>query len=298
MQITTKAKPIICSAICFSFTLLVEQSAAQGDTTNSPHIIETGEVRAPNSRQFLFSSNIVDDSYQIDVIEANPPNISADKLPVVFVLGDSLALQSARSSATLLSFDGIIPSTLIVGIGYSGLNGPQGPLRDYTPTFNEAFLAQVSGEPELGGADTFLAFINEELKPFIAKEFPSADLADTTVVGHSLSGLFALHVLTSQPSSFQRYVVASPSLWWDDEVTLKSANLMRAHSAQVFLAYGELEPSGLMHGPVERMHELLRSREWPNFGLSRAVFSGVGHGSVIPLAQSQGLRTVFAADSN
>ena len=235
---------LICGTICLVSALYSERSTAQSDRSDLPSAIEIGEVSAPNSRRFLLRSNIVDDIYQIDVIEANPPNISTDRLPVIFVLGDTLALQSALSNATLLSFDGIIPATLVVGIGYSGLRGPSGALRDYTPTLDKAFLDQVSGTPALGGADSFLAVINRELKPFIAENFPAADLNDTAVIGHSLSGLFALHVLISEPGSFQRYVVVSPSLWWDDEVILENANSIDARSANLFLSYGELESAG------------------------------------------------------
>jgi predicted alpha/beta superfamily hydrolase len=102
-----------------------------------------------------------------------------------------------------------------------------------------------------------------------------------------------MHILFTEPGSFQRYVVVSPSLWWDDGVLQRTADTMPERSAKLFLSFGELEPRGLMHEPVARMDALLRSRDWPDFQYSYTVFSGVGHGSVVPLGHSQGLRAVF-----
>ncbi len=47
------------------------------------------------------------------------------------------------------------------------------------------------------------------------------DTRDQTLVGMSLGGLFALHTLFNAPASFQRYVVVSPSIWWNNRVILE-----------------------------------------------------------------------------
>ena len=39
--------------------------------------------------------------------------------------------------------------------------------------------------------------------------------------GHSLGGLFALHVLASAPDAFDAYLAASPSADWDDGLVVK-----------------------------------------------------------------------------
>ena len=70
-----------------------------------------------------------------------------------------------------------------------------------------------------GGHDEFLAFIEADLKPVVEKRYP-VDRRRQALFGHSLGGLFALHVLFTRPGAFQTYVASSPSIWWDDRAVL------------------------------------------------------------------------------
>lgn len=277
--------------------------------------VELGKASVPGSQSFLLEARVIDQTYEINVLEAVPPFRPLgpdDKLPVVFVLDAGFGFATVASSAMYLSF-GDIPSVLVVGVGHpldpslSFLDalGAQQPatFRDFTPTFNQAFLDEVAGGFEQsgesypdngrpGGGDAFLAFINDEVKPFIAARYPEADLSDTTLVGHSLAGLLVMHALLSDPDAFQRYVASSPSLWWDDGVLLSDADAVGDVPARLFISFGGLEPAGQMLEPGARMDALLREAG-PGLDYAYEVFSGENHGSVIPIAFSRGLRAVF-----
>ena len=74
-----------------------------------------------------------------------------------------------------------------------------------------------------GGADDLLDFIEGKVKPFVA----STVLAGSTVgrealFGHSLGGLFGLYSLFTRTSLFDCYMCASPSIWFDDCLVVKS----------------------------------------------------------------------------
>jgi hypothetical protein len=146
------------------------------------------------------------------------------------------------------------------------------------------------GQP--GGADAFLAFINEELKPFIAARYPNADPDNATIMGHSFGGLFALHALFTAPDSFDRYIAGSPSPAWDggllfDEEAAAPGDI----GARLFVSMGTLEPEEDMIAPLQRMDALLRER--PDLDYTFHVFEGETHSSVIPATFSRGLREVF-----
>ena len=78
----------------------------------------------------------------------------------------------------------------------------------------------ASGDEETGGGPRFLEFIHTELKPLIEAEYP-ADPADATIFGDSFGGLFSTFVLLNRPHTFQRYIIGSPSLFWNDKVLLE-----------------------------------------------------------------------------
>ncbi len=112
------------------------------------------------------------------------------------------------------SFDG-----LIVAIGYASGQPFDVDARalDYTP----ATMASTGDflSPQHGGADAFLRFITEELRPLLAQYF-ALNEQQQTLFGFSYGGLFTLYTLSTQPKHFQRYWAASPSLWFGENQTL------------------------------------------------------------------------------
>src|SRR5690606_13897695 len=205
----------------------------------------------------------------VDVIRIDRPFPPAtEKLVVVFV-PDGNVLTSLVPATAHLGSCGRLRSTVVVGISYAF--GPADPqeaafqgfarrLTDFTPTADEpgeiamaSLAAQqlfgMEGWPDdvpFGRADAFLAFIDEELKPFLAARYPAADLADTTVVGHSLGGLFAMHVLLTSPDSFDRYVALDPSPWGD--VLMREEAALGDVSARLFVGVSGVLPLGLPPG--------------------------------------------------
>jgi predicted alpha/beta superfamily hydrolase len=271
------------------------------------------------AQRHALAAQHIDQTYQIDVFPAvSPlrPPAPGEKLPVVFVLDGNLYFPMVASMAALLTLEEI-PSMLIVGVGYDFAPSTPAPLvmlevqtrrnRDLTPSVDEAFVTRMTemyqgfgapyppyGQP--GGADAFLAFINDELKPFIAERYPNADVEDATIMGLSFGGLFAMHALFTAPDSFDRYVAGSPSLFWDEGVTFAAEAAASDVAARLFISTGELEDEAEMRAPVARMDALLRDGRRPSLSYTFNDFAGETHASVIPATFSRGLREVFAAN--
>lgn len=87
--------------------------------------------------------------------------------------------------------------------------------------------------------------MTEELRPIIGQAY-KADPKNQSLMGYSLGGLFALHVLFMHPDSYQNYVISSPSIWWNDREVLK-------HEA----AFGALVNAGTVAPRI-----LITSGEW------------------------------------
>jgi len=282
---------------------------------SEPAVLEDlGAASIRGSKSFALASQYVDQTFVIDV--APPPmSMTPDRsLPIVFVLdGDAVFGTVAQTSLYLQMDPGGLPPVLIVGIGYraegEGRAGHGERTRDFTPSSDQRYLTMLRAAPapftlrpdiEPGGAQNFMSFIKNELITCLAERYP-IDANDQTIIGMSLGGLFALHVLFSEPTAFQRYVAISPALWWDDGLLFREEAELAASvsdlAANVFLSVGSLEEatdaSARMVSNVIELSTVLTRRNYPNLQLTHRVFDGETHLSVFPIALGRGLRAVF-----
>ncbi len=75
--------------------------------------------------------------------------------------------------------------------------------------------------PTSGGAAAYRRFLVEEVKPWIAAHYRVSGRYG--LIGESLAGLFAVETCLRAPRSFDDYIAASPSLWWDRESLSREA---------------------------------------------------------------------------
>jgi uncharacterized protein len=139
---------------------------------------------------------------------------------------------------------------IVVGVGYPG-DAPMNLARrefDFLPahiaTKPQAGIPWLNG----GGADMFLSFLLDELRPAIARRYP-VDPDRQSLTGHSLGGFFTLYVLVKRPGAFRNYAAISPSLWWDEQHLVndmsKSPGIAAEHAIHhVLIAVGSDETPG------------------------------------------------------
>ncbi len=185
--------------------------------------------------------------------------------PVVYVLDAELFFPLLAQQALMYTphaaRDGR-QAVLVVGIGYPGAAPFDLAARaeDYTPP-----AANLSDSHDrLGGAERFLDFLEEEVKPLVASRY-RVDARRQTLFGHSYGGLFTLYTLLSRPQAFQRYVAASPSLWWNQrhafDLLQTFAGLQSRPDVRLMLSVGTAEqPAADTQGLNERQRHLLERR--------------------------------------
>lgn len=82
---------------------------------------------------------------------------------------------------------------------------------DLLPSDTEWNLGPKSG----GNAEAFLAYVKNEVVPYVESEYRTLPLR--TAVGHSLSASFLVYTLLEDPGLFDNYIAVSPNLAYDDE---------------------------------------------------------------------------------
>ncbi len=132
------------------------------------------------------------------------------KYPVIYLL-DGSADEDFIHIVGLVQFNSFewinqVPKSIVVGIATVDRR------RDYT--FPTTIEEDKKRYPTTGHSDKFIGFIEEELQPFIETKYKTNK--SKTIIGQSLGGLFATEILLKKPTLFNKYIIISPSLWWDN----------------------------------------------------------------------------------
>ncbi|HKS57647.1 MAG TPA: alpha/beta hydrolase-fold protein [Steroidobacteraceae bacterium] len=250
-------------------TLLLSSAGAAEPASPSPGTDATVSAVVPSTRQFDFKSAINGRTYRVQVATPFVPAPQGGYAALYVLDGDGY-FGTYSFAARLRAMMGEVQPAIVVGIGYPESEGDMKVMLarrqyDLTPTKTVAEEAARAGmAAELGGADDFLKVIEREVKPRVAAMFP-VDPNRSMLFGHSLGGLFALHVLFTHPESFDTYLVLSPSIWFNNRVVLGNEPAFAAAvksgkvAPRVFVAVGGEEetvppviPPGMTREQVEK----------------------------------------------
>ena len=135
---------------------------------------------------------------------------SAAKYPVIYLL-DGSADEDFIHIVGLVQFNNFswinrVPKSIVVGIASVDRR------RDFT--FPTTIAEDREKYPTTGHSDKFISFIEKELQPLIEKNYRTD--GNKMIIGQSFGGLLATEILFKKPALFDKYVIISPSLWWDN----------------------------------------------------------------------------------
>lgn len=171
---------------------------------------------------------------------------------------------------------GILKEAIVVGIGNVDRK------RDFT------YLTTIPKDkqtvPTHGGSSRFIKFVEKELQPYINHKFRTNGSA--TIVGQSLAGLLAAEILVKRPSLFSKYIIISPSLWWDNrslEKSLNTSELMPPGTRPaIYIAVGEEGKE--MKEAVKGFYQTLKKKEQGNPTIYFDYYPDESHATIYHLA--------------
>jgi hypothetical protein len=179
--------------------------------------------------------------------------ISTDttRYPVIYLL-DGSADEDFIHITGLVQFNSFewvnrIPKSIVIGIASVDRR------RDFTSP--SALEEQRTAFPTSGKSARFIDFIEKELQPFVQKKFKTN--GSKTLIGQSFGGLLATEVLLKRPSLFNKYIIVSPSLWWNNAAVLEaSSDLLEKTIANPVAIYIAVGKEGLTPGKNPRVMEV------------------------------------------
>lgn len=255
--------------------------------------------------------------YQLFIRAPLRPPADGEKSSVFYFLDAVSNMTPAALMSYNYEFFNYIPSAYFVGIGYKNEAGgvwkEENRTRDYTPTefvppaghFLENSRKDWEGS---GGAPAFFDVVENEIMPFVENTF-DVDETDRVLVGKSTSGLGATYALLNRPALFNRYVIVSPAIWWDDWLMPREDRwVMRAarqtakteypRETRVYFAVGEAEERLDLVTDLYVLANSLRKRGNPNLKVNLEVLPGEQHEGVFPAAFMRGIVGVYAGEEN
>jgi len=268
------------------------------------------EVSLISTEKRMLHSKIVNQDFEIYVSLPYLYSMSDTTYPVLYSFDANVKFGMMSNVVNNLgTLTREIPEIIVVGIAYP-IKGLEdwviGRNRDLTPTrkteheeYWQKRLSKVTGRNDIvvesGHADKFIAFIRDELIPFIESNYRVSS-KDRALHGTSLGGLFTLYALFQYPELFQRYFAGSPSIDWDEPYMFKLENDFAAShqdmAVKLFMCVGGLESESYINN-MEQMTKLLRSRNYPSLELETFVFENETHGSTISASVARGLKILY-----
>jgi predicted alpha/beta superfamily hydrolase len=268
-----------------------------------PFVLEGTEVHDLHANQLRRD-------YQLFV--GLPPNYDQQthRYPVLVALDAEYSFPLLRSIARRVSDRGKrLDDFILVGISYARGDTPQySRRRDYTPSargVKDAESDMPGRAPVFGEAEAFSRFIEAEVLPFLAQRY-RVDMSRKIFSGHSYGALLGVHILLTDPTMFDHYILSSPSLWFGDGLMFgREVAYAASHKdmkANVFIGAGGFETINRsrkqdprynttvdMVGDMQRFERTLKSRRYSSLHIESHVIDGEDHLTVAPAILTKGL---------
>lgn len=223
--------------------------------------------------------------------------------PVLYVLdGNAVFAGFAEARRIHSLYKSGIDKMIVVGVGFPNTELYDGRrMGDFTPPIKSPELKAVYAAYPNGGRDEFLAFLMNEVRPEIARRY-TVNERRQSLFGHSLGGLFALHVLYSRPGAFHAIIAASPTIWWDNQFIVEEERAFAAKLAKnpslgrgtrVTVLVGELEETPVTVGDSIALGERLEALSEYGLRSDYEVLDGEGHLTVPSRAVTKTLRAAM-----
>lgn len=258
---------LLCGIV---LALPVAASAAAAAQDAGPYVI---------GRTAVLKSKILGEDRRIFIYTHPAYGEDESRYPVAYVLDGEWNFLHTSGVIDLMSSREVIPWMIVVGIPNTDR------IRDLSPS-------PIKGQPQGGGAQAFRAFLRDEVFPYVEARYRTEPFR--LLVGHSLSGLFAVDTLLNDPALFSAHIAVSPYLIWGENTYLDKipeAPAGRGGRRTFLSASLGAEPD--LEAAFERLERILAERERPGLDRCFRRFPDCDHETVYLQAVVRGLLDIF-----
>lgn len=239
-----------------------------------PNTIMSQEISVNVGYKVILSSTILQENRSILIHLPEKYDESNKCYPVLYQLDGNidLMLETIVTTNRLTYSDEILPEMIIVSLENTNR------AKDMWPANTEYFP-----EPKLPGARGFLDFIEEELVPYIEKNYQASK--EKIICGQSFSGVFVLYALLTKPDIFDSYIASSGGFPSCEEYfkSLYVTTLQQPenfYGKKVFITHGlkdPLDPEGIIHQQMLDFSNSVRENIGNSISFKYSTYKHEGH---------------------
>jgi predicted alpha/beta superfamily hydrolase len=255
--------------ICLTGAFIMITPKLQADDDNK---IVIGE-------KVTIQSKVLDEQRTMFIYLPKSYNSSNTNYPVIYLLDGGVHFHHASGIVEFLSTMALMPETIVVALINVDRN------RDFSPTHDDKI-------PTSGGAEKFMSFVSDELKPYIEKNYRTQPY--NILVGHSFGGTFATYALLTDPKIFNAYIAISPYLMFDDNLLVTKAETQlksKYDNVQFYMTLGD-EPDYV--DALDRFSKIVESKSPEGFEFSYIHMNDENHGTIPHLSIYKGLEYIYS----
>jgi predicted alpha/beta superfamily hydrolase len=209
MQVVMK-RALLAILLCWSLSFAAAAAFSQstdGITVGTRRVIKSQVLKE-------------DRTVQIYLPESYAESRAYRKYPVLYVRDGGKFFQSFAGAVQHLAADATphVPEMIMVAIVETDRvrdSSATRSLQGFTGKTDEGFSTS-------GGGESFLRFLEQELVPYIDKEFSTSSYR--IYCGYSFTGLSVVDAFLDEDTVFDAFLMVDPSWWWDDYVMEKRAS--------------------------------------------------------------------------
>jgi predicted alpha/beta superfamily hydrolase len=139
---------------------------------------------------------------------------SSEKYEAIYIVDGEWNFDLFTFTHKFLLEENFMPNVILVAIPNTYIDGVNMRDRDFLPhKFDDNTLS--------GGANKFIAFIKNELFPYINKKYPTNGV--NSLFGHSYGGLFSMYTFLTNTEMFDKFYCSDPAFRWDNNYIVKLA---------------------------------------------------------------------------
>ena len=276
---------------CDSLTTVIQDLRQRLDEASN--LQEYSQVVLPSTELRNITSTNNGEDYHLKIWLPRGYQDTRDSYPVLYVTDAETNFGGTTYIVQRLIKDQLIPPMIVVGIAYGTDYKTFYELRsrDLTPV-EDPDLAMGGKVDPTGGAPQFSRFIQEALFSFINENYRTLP-NDRTYYGHSYGGLFGSYLLTHRAEIFNRYLILSPSLWYNDRWMLDQLNDGLTFRQETRVYFG----SGSEEGSIDDLQEVfvtkIRDQNPTNLLIKDEILANETHRTIFGPAFTNGMRYLF-----
>ncbi len=230
-------------------------------------------------KEVNLKSEVLGESRDIFIYVPNGYQAGSNHYPVLYILDGNGHFHYGTGGVNFLSRNGHMPQMIVVGIPNTNRN------RDFTPTL-------AAGRANGGGAKNFQNFLKTELFPYIEQNYRTAPYR--ILFGHSLTAMFSVYTMMTQPDLFNAYIAASPWVIYDNNYLVKKApELLEQHSRLNKFLYMTVGNEPNLLPAFNQFMDVLKSKAPAGLNYKYQPMPNDDHGSLTLSTLHDGLRNLF-----